>query len=59
MSPYTAGSVGIVVLLAAAAYVGEWCGILAFAIALLMVFELDLHSAAERGDDDKPNGEML
>lgn len=35
-------------MMAVAALVGEWAGILAFAIALLMVFELDLHD-----DNDK------
>lgn len=50
VSRYTLLAIGIVLLMALAAFVGEWCGILAFAIALLMVFEIDLR--AEPDDDD-------
>ncbi len=52
MNLYTLAAIIDVVLLAGAAYENQWCGILAFAIALLMLFELDLHSAAERSDDN-------
>lgn len=57
MNLYTLLGCGIVLLMGVAAYVGEWCGILAFSIALLMVFELDLH--AEPDDNDDTKGDIL
>jgi len=59
VSLYTAAGIGIVILMAAAAFIGEWCGILAFAIALLMVFELDLHAEPESDDNDDLKGDSL
>lgn len=57
MNLYTLLGCGIVLLMSVAAYVGEWCGILAFAIALLMVFELDLHTEPDDNGDTK--GDIL
>lgn len=57
MNLYTLLGCGIVLLMGVAAYVGEWCGIMAFSIALLMVFELDIH--AEPDDNDGPTGDSL
>lgn len=51
MSLYTVAGIGIVLMMAVAALADEWAGILAFAIALLMVFELDLHTVTD--DNDK------
>lgn len=51
MSRHTLAGVGIVLLMALAAYADEWCGIIACSIALLMIFELDMHADAEREDD--------
>lgn len=41
----------IVVMMAGSAMLGEWSGIMAFAIALLMVFELDLHTEKDADDE--------
>lgn len=57
MSVWTVVGVGIVLMMAVAALVGEWAGILAFAIALLMVFELDLYNVPD--DRDGPTGDSL
>lgn len=52
MNLFTLAGILDVALLAVAAYEGQWCGILAFAIALLLLFELDMHADAERNDDE-------